>query len=162
MVSAGMSARSRNGHNEEFAGNFRLGPWIVVPSRNRISLGGNETAVEPKVMRVLELLISRPGEVLSRTDIENAVWPNAIIGDKTLTRAISELRKAFGDDAERPAVIETVARRGYRVLRVRDHGGGSLVIAGRLGDGGSRARLGARGREAQRQPHRRQARGAGS
>ena len=67
-------------------------------------------------MQVLEILIDRRGDVVSRAEIEDLVWPNSVIGEKTLTRAISELRRAFGDDAGKPAVIETVSRRGYRLI----------------------------------------------
>ena len=95
---------------------WRLGRWTVMPARNRIARNGDEKKLEPKVMRVLEVLLERAGEVVSRREIENAVWPNAVIGEKTLTRAISELRRAFEDDVGEPAVIETVARRGYRLM----------------------------------------------
>lgn len=94
----------------------RIGKWVVSPTRNCIASAGLEKSIEPKVMRVLEILISRQGDVVSRAEIEDAVWPNADIGEKTLTRAISELRRVFADDAAKPKVIETVARHGYRLI----------------------------------------------
>ncbi len=95
---------------------IRVGKWIISPARNCVTSGALDTSIEPKVMKVLEILISRQGDVVSRAEIEDAVWPNAEIGEKTLTRAISELRRVFADDPARPEVIETVARRGYRLI----------------------------------------------
>jgi Tol biopolymer transport system component len=110
---------SQNNHRQNDAmtsQSFRIGRWLVTPARNRISSAGSDKTIEPKVMRVLEVLIRRQGLVVSRSEIEDSVWPNALIGDKTLTRAISEIRKAVGDNADQPEFVETVARRGYRLI----------------------------------------------
>jgi len=95
---------------------YRIDRWVITPARNTIATRGTEQSIEPKVMQVLLCLISRQGDVVTRAEIEDEVWPNAFIGDKSLTRAISELRRVFGDSAVKPEIIETVARRGYRLV----------------------------------------------
>lgn len=72
--------------------------------------------VESKVMRVLETLVENSGEVLSRSDLIEAVWGVEYGGDERLSRAISLLRKALGDSREKADYIETIPRRGYRLI----------------------------------------------
>jgi TolB-like protein/DNA-binding winged helix-turn-helix (wHTH) protein len=96
---------------------FRLEPWIVEPMRGSITgPGGNVTHLEPKVMEVLLQLVSSPNQLVSRDELLNAVWSDHVAADQLLTRAISEVRRALGDDRTCPAFIETVPKRGYRLI----------------------------------------------
>ena len=72
--------------------------------------------LEPKVMQVLECLAATPGEVVSRDDLVARVWPDVFVTDDVLHRAIRELRRAFGDDTAKPAYVETIRKRGYRLI----------------------------------------------
>jgi TolB-like protein/tetratricopeptide (TPR) repeat protein len=67
-------------------------------------------------MDVLVLLAAHPGEVVSKDAIITTVWSKRILADAVLSRAVFELREALGDDAQQPRFIETVAKRGYRLL----------------------------------------------
>ena len=95
---------------------FMLGDAIVRPMLNRIEVRGEVTQVEPKVMKVLLTLVGRAGNVVTREELLDAVWPDPARDDYLLNRAISELRKIFGDNAENPAYIETIRKRGYRLI----------------------------------------------
>lgn len=95
---------------------FRIGDYSVDPKRNRVTGPGSETALQPKVIDVLCALAERPGEVLSRSDLIDRVWGKEFGADESLTRAISQLRKTFGDTREVPQVIETISKRGYRLM----------------------------------------------
>jgi adenylate cyclase len=95
---------------------FRVGDWLVEPDLNRISRTETTVAIEPKVIEVLVFLAENPGEVAAKRDILRAVWHDTYVSEDVLLYAISELRKAFGDDARRPHVIETIPRRGYRLI----------------------------------------------
>src|SRR5262245_21709487 len=95
---------------------FRLGDYSVHPSLNTVAMDGTETSIEPKAMEVLVFLASRPGEVLDKEGILRAVWPDTFVTDDVLTHAISHLRKALQDDPARPRYIQTIARRGYRLV----------------------------------------------
>lgn len=67
-------------------------------------------------MDLLFLLAGAPGRVFSRERILDALWPGLIVGDDALARTVSKLRQALGDDARAPRYIETISRRGYRLL----------------------------------------------
>ena len=95
---------------------FRVGEWLVEPNLNRISREDQRISVEPKVLEVLSYLADYPGEVLSKEQIIQAVWPDTFVSDEVLRYSITELRKAFGDDAKNPQIIQTIARRGYRLI----------------------------------------------
>ena len=95
---------------------FRVGPWLVEPSLNRISRGDATIQLELRIMDVLVFLASRAGEVVSRQEIVDAVWATEVISDNTLTHTIAEIRSAFGDDVRNPRYIETFHRRGYRLM----------------------------------------------
>jgi adenylate cyclase len=95
---------------------FRVGEWLVEPDLNTITREARKISVEPKVIEVLVYLADHPGEVLSKREIIHSVWPDTYVSEEVLRYSISELRKAFGDDAKNPAVIQTIARRGYRLI----------------------------------------------
>jgi DNA-binding winged helix-turn-helix (wHTH) protein len=98
------------------AGSFSAGGWLVVPDLNRISKNEETIQIELKVMEVLVYLAGRPGELVSKRQLIDAVWKVEVISDGTLTRAVALLRKALGDDARRPRYIETIPKRGYRFI----------------------------------------------
>ena len=98
------------------AGSFNVGGWLIVPSLNRLSKGGETVQIELKLMEVLVHLVGRAGELVSKRELIDAVWKVEVISDGTLTRAIALLRKALGDDARNPRFIETIPKRGYRFI----------------------------------------------
>ncbi|RPI26939.1 MAG: hypothetical protein EHM61_10145 [Acidobacteria bacterium] len=102
MVSAGAS--------------FQVGEWAVYPQLNKIERGEESRRLEPKVMDVLSYLAEHAGEVLTREKLFEAVWTDTCVGDEVLTYSIKQLRRAVGDDAHRPRYIETIPRRGYRLV----------------------------------------------
>jgi len=95
---------------------FIAGEWQISPSLNRMSRGADEVRLEPKVMQVLECLAETPGEVVTRDALVARVWPDVFVTDDVLHRAIRELRRAFGDDTANPAYVETIRKRGYRLI----------------------------------------------
>jgi TolB-like protein/DNA-binding winged helix-turn-helix (wHTH) protein len=95
---------------------FGLGPWRVDPGRNELSRDGEVVRLEPKAVEVLAYLAGRPGEVVPREELLGAVWPGVVVGDDALTQAIIKLRKALGDEAHKPTYIETISKRGYRLI----------------------------------------------
>ncbi len=91
------------------------GRWHVRPDINRIFDGATEHQVPDKFMQVLVVLVQRPG-VISRQELFDTVWPDTLVVDESLTRAISSLRKLLKDDPKRPRIIETIPKKGYRIL----------------------------------------------
>lgn len=97
-------------------GQIQVGPWLVEPSLNIVSRNGTAVRVEPKVMEVLVCLAAHPGEVLSKEELLKAVWPDTFVTDDALTHCISDLRRVLEDDAREPRVIQTIPKRGYRLV----------------------------------------------
>lgn len=97
-------------------GPFRLGDWIVDPPLNRLRNGDEEVAVEPRVMRTLLRLAREPCRPVPHEALIEDVWRGTHVTASSLTLAISDLRRALGDDPRRPRYIETIQRVGYRLL----------------------------------------------
>jgi len=98
-------------------GDFRIGEWLIRPQLGHFEgPNGKRLSIEPKAMEVLVYLAQHPGEVLPKERIIQAVWPDTFIEDCALTTAISKLRKALGDDAKNPSFIETLPKRGFRLI----------------------------------------------
>jgi len=95
---------------------FRIGEWLVEPSLNRLSHGDTTIRLELQVMNVLVCLAERAGEMVPRQEIVDRVWATGFVSDNSLNQAIKELRNVFGDDARNPSFIETIHRRGYRLI----------------------------------------------
>jgi transcriptional activator of cad operon len=95
---------------------FQLGDWLVRPHRDRIECGGRVIHVKPKSMAVLECLARANGRVVDRQYFFDAIWPGGVVSDDVLTQCIVELRKAFGDSARNPHVIETIPKIGFRLI----------------------------------------------
>ena len=95
---------------------FYIADWFVDPSICQISRGEESARLEPKVMDLLVYMANRPGDVLSRDEIQDNVWQGMVIGYDALTNAIIKLRKAFDDEARNPRIIETVPKKGYRLI----------------------------------------------
>ena len=94
---------------------FTVGEFTVHGSRNLITRGEEETAITPKMLAVLTELANHRGKTLSKEHLLLAVWGTLHTSDMVLSRAISDLRKVFGDSARRQAYIETVTKQGYRL-----------------------------------------------
>ena len=95
---------------------FRLGDWLVRPSLATIERGAEAVHVTPRSMAVLIHLADARGEVVSRNEILDAVWPGMSVTPDALSQCVVELRKAFRDDPKHPAVIQTIPKLGLRLL----------------------------------------------
>lgn len=101
---------------ESTPGEVQYGPFVIAPAACTVEGEGRTAHLEPKVMDLLCVLAEQPGHVFTREDLFARVWPGVTVGDDTLARAISKLRRALGDDARNPRFLETVSKRGYRLV----------------------------------------------
>ena len=99
---------------------FSLGECRIYPAGNELRRGNARVQLEPKVMALLCHLAQNAGDTLSREQLFEALWPGVIVSDDTLTQAIIKLRKALGDSARNPKYIQTVPKRGYRLVAAVD------------------------------------------
>ena len=97
-------------------GDFYLGPWLVQPSLDRMSLEGRIVQVRPKVMDLLVYMAGSAGTVISKETLLNDVWGTEAISESALTRTITELRSAVRDDVDQPRFLENIPKRGYRLI----------------------------------------------
>lgn len=95
---------------------YRVGEWTVRPPLHRLEGPSGERTVEPKLLLILASLANAEGEVVSKETLVEEVWEGHHVAESALTRGISELRRALGDDAQHPRFIETIPRSGYRLL----------------------------------------------
>lgn len=97
---------------------FVIGGWRVEPDSNRIFHcgGGVERKLEPRLMHLLCFLAANPGRTLSRDDLVAELWPRVIVTENSLTRAVSELRKHLCGVDGGLVKIETVPKKGYRLV----------------------------------------------
>ncbi len=77
---------------------------------------GAPVALEPKALDVLLFLIDHRDRLVTKDELLDVVWKDTFVTPNVLTRAVAQLRKALGDDADDPTIIETVAKRGYRFV----------------------------------------------
>ena len=77
---------------------------------------GQTIMLQPRTTKVLCYLLEHPREVVSRDALIEAVWGSAHVSDASVTEAIKQLRKVLGDDPDDPMYIQTIQRRGYRLI----------------------------------------------
>jgi Tol biopolymer transport system component/DNA-binding winged helix-turn-helix (wHTH) protein len=105
-------------HQEKTASKFRFGLFEVDPESGELRKSGIRIRLQAQPFRVLICLLERPGEVVTREEIQQRLWGTDTIVDfdHSLGTAINKLREALGDSADNPRFIETLARRGYRFI----------------------------------------------
>ncbi len=105
-------------YSRPLRGDFVVGGWRVEPGCNRIFRcgGGVERKLEPRLMHLLCLLAANPNRTLSRDDLVAELWPRVIVTENSLTRAVSELRKHLRAAGGGLVKIETVPKKGYRLV----------------------------------------------
>jgi DNA-binding winged helix-turn-helix (wHTH) protein/TolB-like protein/Tfp pilus assembly protein PilF len=95
---------------------LQIGQWRADRTTNELARGGETVRIEPKAMEVLMVLAGRAGQVVGREQLLDTVWSGVIVGDEALTQSIIKLRKALGDNPRAPSYIETISKRGYRLI----------------------------------------------
>ncbi|HEV8718279.1 MAG TPA: AAA family ATPase [Candidatus Binatia bacterium] len=86
------------------------------PTGERLWRGARAIALRPKTFAVLRLLVERAGQLVTKEELLDAVWPDTSVSDVVPIVCVRELRQALGDQADAPHFIETVPRRGYRFI----------------------------------------------
>src|SRR5882762_1536237 len=97
---------------------IRFGVFEVDLNAGELFKQGLKVRIQQQPFRVLVLLLERPGDVVTREDLRQAIWPAGtfVEFDVRLDAAIHKLRSALGDSAESPHLVETLPRRGYRFI----------------------------------------------
>ena len=101
---------------EDRAKRLSIGDWSVDAATNDIWRGSERVHLEPKAVDLLLALARRANQVMSREELLAQVWSGTVVGDDVLTQAILKLRKALGDTSREPEYIQTIPKRGYRLI----------------------------------------------
>jgi TolB-like protein/DNA-binding winged helix-turn-helix (wHTH) protein/Flp pilus assembly protein TadD len=97
---------------------LRFGTYELALQSGELRKAGVRIRVQQQPLKVLEILLERPGEVVTREELRSRIWPHESFGDfdQAVNVAIAKLRGVLGDSAENPRYIETLPKRGYRFI----------------------------------------------
>ncbi len=102
----------------------RFGPFELDLDAAEVRQNGLRVRLQPQPFRLLVLLTSRPGSLITREQIRTELWPEGtfVDFDQSVNFAVKQIRDAFGDSASHPVYLETVPRQGYRFIAPVDAG----------------------------------------
>src|SRR5437867_876917 len=109
---------------------YRFGDFELNSSRGTLCRSGIPVKIPPQPLKLLLVLLERPGQLISREELQLRIWGEAtfVEFDQGLNYCIRRIRVALEDDAVTPAYLETLPKQGYRFIApVRKEGGGSAV-----------------------------------
>jgi TolB-like protein/DNA-binding winged helix-turn-helix (wHTH) protein/Tfp pilus assembly protein PilF len=95
---------------------YEFGDWRVDPDEHLLLRQGNPVPLTPKVFQTLVILVENAGRLVPKDEFMRRVWPDAFVEEAALAQNISLLRKTLATSASNGAAIETVPKRGYRLL----------------------------------------------
>ena len=96
---------------------IRFDGWILLRQSGELLKGGVRVRLQVQPQQVLEALLERPGELVTREELIARLWPKGVVEfDAALNSVVRRLRTVLGDHAEAPRYIETIPRRGYRFI----------------------------------------------
>src|SRR5271168_2992866 len=97
---------------------IHFGPFQIDQQRQEVSRAGSRLKLQGKVYHVLLALLERPGEVVTREEIRQRLWPaeTHVNYDANVNTTVNKLRLALGDSSDKPVYIETIPRKGYCLL----------------------------------------------
>lgn len=102
--------------NSELLKGFYLGDILIEPVKGQVTGRSMSAHLAPKAMEVLLCLVNNPGDLVAREDLLNDVWGVGHGSQEALSHAVSEIRHAFNDHHENPKLVQTLPKRGYRLL----------------------------------------------
>jgi serine/threonine protein kinase/Tfp pilus assembly protein PilF len=117
-------------HGEKLTKIVRFGEFELDLDCGELYKDGRKVQLHEQPLRILKLLLENPGELVSRDEIRNLLWPNGTIVEfvNSVNAAVKKLRSALDDSADQPRYIETVKGRGYRLIMPVQHSTGSSSV----------------------------------
>jgi DNA-binding winged helix-turn-helix (wHTH) protein len=95
---------------------WRIGSYVACSDSDTLTGEGVQRKLERRAMEALALLCAHAGQVVKKDDLIETVWGRLAVSDHSVAMVISQLRRAFRDDARAPVYIETITKRGYRLI----------------------------------------------
>lgn len=124
---------------------YKFGVFEFDGDTKELRKNGRAAALEPQPAKALALLVSRPGEIISREELRDAVWGSDthVDFDRGLAYCISQIRSALGDSGENPRFVQTVPKKGFKFIAPIEPA--SLGATGSRGSRGSNGSTGSKG-----------------
>ena len=97
---------------------WRIGEWVVCSDTDTVRTADARHKIERRAMEALLVLAERAGQVVKKDELIAAVWGRIAVSDHSVAMVVSQLRRALKDDAKAPRYIETITKRGYRMIAV--------------------------------------------
>jgi len=96
----------------------RFGPFCIDQHRQQVTRSGARIRLQGKVYQVLIVLLQKQGEVVTREELKQALWPadTHVNYDANVNTTVNKLRQALGESTEKPVYIETIPRKGYSFI----------------------------------------------
>src|SRR5689334_6495170 len=91
-------------------------PFQLDLMAGRLACGSDPVQLPPKAFGVLRYLAERPGQLVSKDELLQGIWPDVHVSGDVLKVTIAEIRKVLADPCKEPRIIETAHRRGYRFI----------------------------------------------
>ena len=108
---------------------FAFGPFLLQPERQLLLDGERPVRIGGRALDILTALVERPGELISKRDLIDRVWPNLFVDDGNLKANVAVLRRALGEHPVTPRYVATIVGRGYRFIgEVRAYAEGAPVL----------------------------------
>ena len=95
---------------------YEFGDFRLDPGRQQLTCDGSVVPLKARAFDLLVYFAEHPGELVDKTTLMRAIWPNVVVEENNLSQHLSALRQALGDGAQGRQFIVTVARRGYRFV----------------------------------------------
>lgn len=97
---------------------YQVGGWAVYPELNQMTQGDKMITLEPRILALLNCFCAHPDQVLNRDFLIEKAWDGIIVSESTINHTVGVLRRALGDKARAPHYIQTVAKKGYRLVAI--------------------------------------------
>src|SRR2546429_9903410 len=100
----------------------RFGPFHIDQQRQQVFRGGTRLRLQGKVYQVLIVLLQKQGEVVTRDELKQALWPadTHVNYDANVNTTVNKLRQALGESTDKPLYIETIPRKGYSFMGIAE------------------------------------------
>jgi len=95
---------------------WRVGEWVACSDTDTIGKVDVHHKIERRAMEALVVFAERAGQVVKKDELIEAVWGRIAVSDHSVAMVVSQLRRALNDDAKAPRYIETITKRGYRMI----------------------------------------------
>ncbi len=90
--------------------------WTLYEEENKLQHGKQDIPLQPLCVKALSLFAENAGQVVSRETLINKVWNGRIVSEDAINNCVKKIRKALGDNSKNPSILETIPKKGYRLL----------------------------------------------